>query len=75
MVSAPMTARAIKTQCAVCRSHAAPMVRWRGRAWLCPTHDSVARWIIPAPSTIDELRTLFPVKVTGPKRPRASRAA
>lgn len=70
-----MTARAIKTVCAVCRTHEAPMARWRGRAWLCPTHDSVARWIIPAPTTVDELRALFPASVTSARRAKASRAA
>lgn len=70
-----MAARAIKMACAVCRTHEEPMLRWRGRAWLCPTHGNVARWILPAPESLDELRALFPVSVTGPRRSRPPRAA
>jgi hypothetical protein len=67
-----MTARRVKTACAVCKTVEGPMVRWRGRVWLCTTHGNVARWILPAPVDVHELRALFPVKVTGPRRSRAA---
>ncbi|MDO9017965.1 MAG: hypothetical protein Q8S73_00215 [Deltaproteobacteria bacterium] len=67
-----MAARQVKTVCAVCKTHEGPMVRWRSRVWLCTTHGNVAQWIIPAPTSVDDLRGLFPAKVTGPKRSRAA---
>lgn len=40
----------------------------RDVAWLCPLHDTVARGIIPAPTTLDALRSLFPARVTDAHR-------
>ena len=60
-------------RCAVCNQKdlvvRAPL---RDVAWLCPIHDTVARGIIPAPTTIDALRSLFPARVTEPRRTRAA---
>ncbi len=56
-------------RCAVCNQKdlvvRAPL---RDVAWLCPIHDTVARGIIPAPTTIDALRSLFPARVTDTHR-------
>lgn len=59
--------------CAVChQSEPASMVRFRDVAWLCPLHDLVAKGIIPAPTTVRALRSLFPARVTEARRTRAA---
>jgi hypothetical protein len=62
--------------CAVCnRSEDVVLARFRAVAWLCPIHDTVARGIIPAPTTVRALRALFPARVTVTPPQRRTRAA
>ncbi len=62
--------RKLKTtrRCAVCHKCDVALARYRDLAWLCPTHDVVARGIIPAPTTLRALRALFPARVTDAAR-------
>lgn len=65
-----------KRSCAVCgRGGDVPLAPFRDVAMLCPIHDAVARGIIPSPASIEELRALFPARVTVPRRARPPRAA
>jgi hypothetical protein len=48
---------------------------YRGFATLCAFHDDVVRGMIPAPTTMTELRALFPARATEHRRLRESSAA
>lgn len=61
-------------RCAVCHQRdAAERAPLRDPAWLCPIHATIARGIIPPPTTLDALRSLFPARVT--EAHRRTRAA
>lgn len=72
-----MRRQRVKEVCAVCgrRQGQVALSVFRDIAWLCPLHDTVARGIIPLPATVEELRSLFPARVTDARRSRSSRAA
>lgn len=61
----------IRQVCAVCgRSRGVKLMPFKKIGLLCPIHGEVVRGLIPMPTTVADLRGLFPARVTE----RAARA-